>query len=91
MTKLIGTGEEIVPLQEDEIELLRKMGVDEKALKMSNGIIENGTIMITEGPLAGMEGCIRKIDRHKRKAWLEICMFGKTVKMEAGLEIMERI
>lgn len=90
MTRLLGTGNEIVPLQQDEIELLKKMGAAEKPLEVSTGIIENGAVVIKEGPLAGLEGYIRKIDRHKRKAWLEIDMFGRTMNMEAGLEIVEK-
>ena len=91
MTKLLGTGEEIVPLTEDEIELLKKMGAGERPLELSQGIIKNGIVTITEGPLEGMEGCIRRIDRHKRKVWLEINMFGRTIEMEAGLEIVKKI
>ncbi len=91
MTKLLGTGEEIVPLTEEEVALLKKMGASEKTLALSQGIIENGVVTITEGPLEGMEGCIRKIDRHKRKVWLEIKMFGRTIEMEAGLEIVKKI
>ena len=91
MTKLLGTGEEIVPLTEEEVALLKKMGASEKTLALSQGIIENGVVTITEGPLEGREGCIRKIDRHKRKVWLEIKMFGRTIEMEAGLEIVKKI
>jgi len=90
MTKLLGTGEEIVPLAEEEVTLLKKMGAAEKPLGISIGIMENSTVTIIEGPLAGMEGCIRKIDRHKRKAWLEIGMFGRTITMEAGLEVIKK-
>lgn len=90
MTKLLGTGNEIVPLSEGEVELLEKMGVDRDALDISTGIIENSIVRITNGPLTGMEGYIRKIDRHKRKAWLEVNMFGRTMKLEAGLEIIEK-
>lgn len=90
MTRLLGTGKEIVPLREDEIGLLQKLGVGEKPLEISAGFIENDTVVITEGPLEGMEGFIRRIDRHKRKAWLDIGMFGRTMRMEAGLEIIEK-
>lgn len=90
MTKLLGTGDEIVPLREDEIRLLNQWGAADKALEISTGIMENQSVRITEGPLAGMEGCIRRIDRHKRKAWLEIHMCGRMMRLEAGLEIMEK-
>ena len=59
-------------------------------MELSTGIIENSQIRILEGPLVGMEGTIRKIDRHKRKAWLEIEMFGRTVEMQVGLEVIAK-
>ncbi|MFR3950420.1 MAG: hypothetical protein ACLTZM_27535 [Ruminococcus sp.] len=45
---------------------------------------------LSQGPLTGMEGSIRRIDRHKRIAHLEIEMFGRTVEMKVGLEIIEK-
>ncbi len=39
----------------------------------------------------GLEGAIRKIDRHKRKAWLEMEMFGRRQQIEIGLEIIKKI
>jgi len=91
MRKLLGTGEEIVPLTEEETDLLKKMGIQDGPLEISLGIMENDHVMIMEGPLAGMESYIRRIDRHKRKTWLEIEMFGRIIKMEAGLEIIKKI
>ena len=38
-----------------------------------------------------MEGYIRKINRHKRKAWVSIEMFGRSVDMEVGLEIISKV
>lgn len=90
LTKLIGTGQEIVPLSEEEIEFLLQMGKESQVVEMSAGVIENGVVRITSGPLVGMEGNIRKIDRHKRKAYLEIEMFGRTVDMQVGLEIVSK-
>ena len=68
LTKLIGTGDEVVPLTEEEIHFLLEFGKDEQIVEMSEGIIENEQVIITRGPLKGHEGLIKKIDRHKRKA-----------------------
>ena len=59
-------------------------------MKMSEGIIEGDQIIVTRGPLCGKEGLIQKIDRHKRKAWLEMKMFGREQRVEVGLEIVEK-
>ena len=76
LTKLIGTGQEIVPLTEEEKNFLEEL--------------EGDQVIVTKGPLKGKEGMIRKIDRHKRKVWLEVKMFGKMQRVEAGLEIVAK-
>ena len=64
---------------------------EEQLVAMSTGIIENDQVRILTGPLQGMEGYIRKINRHKRKAWVSIEMFGRSVDMEVGLEIVKKV
>ena len=91
MTKLIGTGQDIIPLKEEEIIFLQRLGGDEQIVSMSEGIIEGTQVTIISGPLKGMEGLIQKIDRHKRKAWLELEMFGKMQQVEVGLEITRKV
>ena len=39
----------------------------------------------------GMEGMIKKIDRHKRKAWLEVPMFGRVQTVQVGVEIVAKM
>lgn len=91
LTKLIGTGDEIVPLSEEETKFLLKMGKEDQVVELSTGIIENDKVRIQSGPLVGMEGFIKKIDRHKRQAVLEIEMFGRVVEMKVGVEIVEKV
>lgn len=91
MTKLIGTGNDIIPLTEEEIIFLQRLGGDEQIVSMSEGIIEGTQVTIISGPLKGMEGLIQKIDRHKRKAWLELELFGRMRQVEVGLEITKKV
>ncbi len=90
LTKLLGTGDEIVPLKQEEIEFLQRFGGEEQVVEMSEGIIENDKVIILSGPLKGLEGYIRKIDRHKRKAYLEMPMFGQIQNIEVGLEVVAK-
>ncbi|MCI8417892.1 MAG: antiterminator LoaP [Lachnospiraceae bacterium] len=90
LTKLLGTGREIIPLSQDEIQFLLRFGGEEQLVKLSQGIIEQSRVRVLLGPLQGMEGYIRRIDRHKRKAYLEIPMFGRILNAQVGLEIMEK-
>lgn len=88
MTKLLEVGEDIVPLTEEEVQFLKQFGGEDQIVRMSEGVIENSVTKILSGPLMGMEGTIRKIDRHKRKAWIEIEMFRRTQLVQVGIEIL---
>lgn len=90
LTKLIGTGREVVPLSDEEVSFLKNFGSEEQIVEISEGVIENSQVVITSGPLKGNEGLIRRIDRHKRKAYLEIEMFGRKIETQVGLEIVEK-
>lgn len=90
LTRLLGTDDEIVPLMDSEVEFLKAFGGQEQVVHMSEGIIENSKVIIKSGPLAGWEAYIKKIDRHKRKAYLELEMFGKLRNVEVGLEIFTK-
>ena len=91
LTKLLGKIEkEFFPLYEDEIIFLKSMYDEENVVHMSEGIIENDIVKITNGPLKGKEGMIAKIDRHKRIAFIEVELFGKITQAKVGLEIIKK-
>ncbi|MEG1294722.1 MAG: antiterminator LoaP [Clostridium sp.] len=88
MTRILEVGHDIVPLSDEEVDFLLSFGTQEQVVKISKGILEHDTITILEGPLQGREGSIKRINRHKRKAWVEIGMFGRKMVVEVGLEIV---
>lgn len=90
LTKILGTGWEFVPLTEEEVDLLQRLGGEKQIVETSIGVIENDRIIVSRGPLIGMEGLIKKIDRHKRLAWLEVEMMGRTMEVQVGLEVVEK-
>ena len=57
---------------------------------VSKGFIEGDSIIVTSGPLKGQEGLIKKIDRHKRLAYLEFSMFDQVIRGTVSLEIVEK-
>lgn len=91
LTKLLGKqDEDIYPLKIHEIEFLKTFGNDSHIIDMSIGYIEGDSIIVTSGPLQGKEGLIRKIDRHKRIAYLDLDFFGKITTAKVGLEIISK-
>lgn len=83
-----GRGEAASPeeLLRDEAELLGGSQV----VAMSEGYIEGDEIVILSGPLMGRAAQIKRIDRHKRVAYLDVRMFGRTKTVKLGLEIVRK-
>lgn len=74
-------------VEPEEETLLRRLGGREHHIGISQGYIRDGITHVTQGPLVGMERRIRKIDRHKRIAWIEY-LVGRSFR--AGLEITSK-
>lgn len=88
--ELLGNSEEILPLTLEEAEFLQSLGGKEQIIRMSEGIIEKSQLKVMSGPLRGKERLIRKIDRHKRRAYLEVPFFGEMQTVRAGLEVVSK-
>ena len=90
LTKFIGVGEKWTPMTREDIEIVEVLCGRERIVRFSEGYIIGTQVTVIRGPLQGMEGSIRRIDRHKRKAYLEIPMFGRVLNAQVGLEIVEK-
>lgn len=90
LTKLLRTGEDFTPLHETEVAFLQRFGRKNHVVEMSVGYIEGDEVNITSGPMADWHGKVKKIDRHKKIAVLEIEFFGRMTDVTVGLEIVEK-
>ena len=90
LTKLLGTGEKWTSMSKEDVEIIEMLSGRDRLVKFSEGYIEGNKVTVVSGALQGLEGVIRKIDRHKRLAWLEMDMFGRKTKFEVGLEIVRK-
>ena len=79
----------LTPVDREEERFLRGLCGGTHHSGMSRGYIRDGHTYVTEGPLQGKERLIRKIDRHKRLAKLE--MPGSFRGVNVGLEIYEKV
>lgn len=90
-TKILGNDDAFIPLSDSDIAWLDAFTqADHRVVDISEGIIEGDEIKITHGPLMNHAGWIKKIDRHKRLAYLEVEMFGRTIETKVGLEIVRK-
>ena len=80
-----------IPVSAEEQRILSRMSGDDDTIDTSTGIIEGDRILVKEGPLIGLESRIKRIDRHKRLAYVEFSMGSRDVEVELGLSIVEKI
>lgn len=73
-----------------EPSFLKELCKEDSLIDLSRGVIKDGILTITSGPLKGRERLIRRIDRHKRTAEIEIPIDGKRWQVTVGLEIYEK-
>lgn len=90
-TRMLGCGDKnFIPLDQSEVNLLEAFCGADRLVEMSRGIIDEDGVRIEEGPLKGREGIIRKIDRHKRCAYVEMEIMGRKKLVKLGLEIVRK-
>lgn len=91
-TRLLGgNGEHFTPLSADEVAWLNAFAnVETHVVPMSTGIIEGDRVLVMHGPLKGHELEIKKIDRHKREAELEVPLLGRKKRVKVGLEVIAK-
>lgn len=86
-----GHDERYVPLSAEEVAWLQALtNVETHTVEFSQGVIEGDEVKVIKGPLRGQEAKIRKIDRHKRLAFLEMHILGRTKVVKVGLEIVSK-
>lgn len=91
LTKVLGNdGSHILPILKEEAIFLLNFGKEDHIVDMSQGYIKGDKITVISGPLIGNEGIIRKIDRHKRIAFIELKLFDQITTVKVGLEIISK-
>lgn len=79
-----------IPVDAADQSFLQRLYKGSDSFPMSRGVIRNGTTFVQEGPLQGWEQNIRKIDRHKRIAFLRSFDETSELILKVGLEITEK-
>lgn len=77
-------------MKTDEHQSFHRLFGVKDCVDMSKGFIEGDRILVTEGALVGFEGAIKRINRHKMLAYVEIEMFGVSRIVEFGLEVISK-
>ncbi len=89
--RLLKTGDEIVPVAAEEQKFLESLMDADRQVGYSQGIIIGDKVVIIEGALRNQSALIRKVDRHRRLAMLEINLFGRPTPVQVGFGAFAKV
>lgn len=89
-TKVLSVNGSFIPLSQDEESWLKALTGESHVVDPSYGFVEGDRVVITDGPLVGLETQIKKLDRHKRLAYVEVRLLGRTKLVKVGAEIVRK-
>lgn len=80
-----------IAMKESERQMLLKLCNNDHCIETSYGIIEGDKIYISDGPLKGMESVVKKVNRHKREALIEMEIMGDVRLVSVALEVVDKV
>lgn len=89
--KTLKYSETEISMKESEKKLLLSLCNDSYCIESSSGIIIGDKIHITAGPLIGYESIVKKVNRHKREAYIEMDIMGCKRLVSISLEILSKL
>ena len=91
LAKMLGVDDNIVPIYPEEQEMLQKLGGKEHVIRYSEGYMLGDKLVVTEGPMKGMEGIVKWVDRHQRIAGIEVFLLGRQVVVKMGVGVLKKV
>ena len=79
-----------IALSLEERQRLEYLLKGRRCLEHSEGYLEGDKVIIVGGPLIGLEGCIKKINRHNRTADIELEVFNRISNVKVAFEILTK-
>lgn len=80
-----------IAMKEAERQMLLSLCNNDHCIESSYGIMDGDKIHIIDGPLKGLESIVKKVNRHKRQAWIEIEIMGDVRLVGVALEVVEKV
>lgn len=92
LIRFLNTGSYYSPIDDSEMSvILRLVGDGDNIIGYSKIFAENSKIFVTEGCLYGMEGIIKKVDKHKNRAKIQLNLIGEPRMVDVGVEIIYKL
>ena len=90
-SRVLKSAGEVAPVTREEQAFLEDLMDEDHVVRHSEGFLVGDQVYIMDGPLRNWRGRIRKVDRHRRIAYLDVDLFGRMTPMEVGFSAVARV
>ena len=80
-------GRALSPMEAETQKWLERTLDERRVLRASEGFIRSGKLTVERGPLRGSEPRVRRIDRHKSMAWIDLGVDSSRLLLRAALAV----
>lgn len=87
-TTILRIDDEMLRVEPEEEKFIRSFFSSRDVVEVSTAHKEGDRVIIDSGPLIGKEAIIKKINAHKRTAVISTDMFGRTMELSVGIEVL---
>lgn len=89
--RLVRNENGFIPLAPDEVSWMSRLtDGGKRAAPMSSAVKEGDEVVVLDGALFGNVFPVKRIDRHRSTAWVEVTFLGRTKEIPLGLKIIAK-
>ena len=87
--RLLKAGQMPTRIEPYEMEVINKLICNDETIGFSSVLVENGRVVVVDGPLVSLEGQIQSIDRRKGRAKVILNFMGEPRTVELGVSVLQ--
>ncbi len=87
--RLLGDKNGPTEIEENEISVIGRLITDNDIIGISDVFVENGSIIVVDGPLLGMDGIIETIDKRKGRVKVRLNFIGEQRLVELSVNMLQ--
>jgi len=88
LIRILNTGTYYSVIDREEMSVILNLVGDNTVIDYSKVFIENSVVIVRDGPLYGMEGIIRKINKHTNRVKVQLNFMGEPRLVDIGADII---
>ncbi|MDO8685610.1 MAG: antiterminator LoaP [Clostridiales bacterium] len=89
LLKLLRTGNDFAKIELNDIEVIGRLICNNEVIGISDVLVENGRVIVVDGPLISLEGQIININHRKGRARVRLNFLGESRTVELGISVLQ--